>query len=308
MTRFVLNLVLFFGLTSFILLCFVLINSMLVKEHSKMFQEHIKYLVLGDSNPKCAVDVTTDSSFTNYAGSGDSYFYTYLKLKMLATKTKKIDTLILSISPHNLHKNIETEWLFNTKHMRGHFPIYYQYFSAEEWSLFMKNNPLGSIKAMGKIIDRAIRNVFKYYVFNKDLGYTWGEGHKKLKPRKAPFYDILQDFELESNLKSDCSNKAINEIHYFHKTIDIAKQNDIPIILLSTPKRHELWDSEFYCTDLYASFCKENILDLTLVELHDFPISDSGYYDLMHLSGSGAKTFTKELSFILQSKSPEPTE
>ena len=60
----------------------------------------------GDSNMETSVNDKIINNSINLAKSGDSYLYTYLKIKKLIQEDKtKVDTIVISFSPHNIFEN-----------------------------------------------------------------------------------------------------------------------------------------------------------------------------------------------------------
>ncbi|MBN2663207.1 MAG: hypothetical protein JXR68_06120 [Bacteroidales bacterium] len=83
-------------------------------------------LILGDSHAEYSFNDTIYKNAINLAQSADAFFYSYIKLVKFA-ENNNIDTVILSVSYHNLIKEADN-WCFNEEYMKCKIPKYLFFF------------------------------------------------------------------------------------------------------------------------------------------------------------------------------------
>lgn len=83
-------------------------------------------LILGDSHAEYSFNDTIYKNAINLAQSADAFFYSYIKLVKFA-ENNNIDTVILSVSYHNLIKEADN-WCFNEEYMKYKIPKYLFFF------------------------------------------------------------------------------------------------------------------------------------------------------------------------------------
>jgi len=94
----------------------------LVRSDSKyLIEKHIDTIILGHSHAACAYDDTLLENVENLAAGGESYFYTYLKLKALLQSKNQIKRIILECSNNQFSKSME-KWTFKEPKVYWHFP------------------------------------------------------------------------------------------------------------------------------------------------------------------------------------------
>ena len=71
------------------------------KNHDNVVKINTKNIIIGDSNTRWSMDDKIIKGYSNFSTGGETYLFAETKLNIL-TKHNKIDTLILSFSPHNI--------------------------------------------------------------------------------------------------------------------------------------------------------------------------------------------------------------
>ena len=214
----------------------IIINFFLVKSEQIIIPENKNILILGDSNSQCAINDSIFNSTINISSSSDSYFYSYLKLNKILSSNQKIDTVILSFSPHNIFDN---GWLFNKSHIYSRLPIYYPLMGWDDIKYLYKGNVKAFYSSISLVIKQSGKNFVKK-VLRRRFAFEGGflslerdilkEVQEKLiNGEKLPFFKIPQSFKI-----------AENEILYLNKIITSCNKNKLKLYLVNLPKRKEL--------------------------------------------------------------------
>lgn len=248
-----------------------------------------RQLILGDSNTECALNDTVLYNTTNLSSSGESYFYSFLKLKYLLDNNCVVDTLYLSFSPHNLFDN---GWLYNNGNIYSRFKTYYSMMSYEDFTYLIKSKPLAVINATRPIPRQLAKDIIlkiEKGKFNVPGGYQYlnrdilQEVIVKLRNNEPlPFFKIPKDFTL---------SKA--ETTYLKKIISLCASNHIDLFLINTPKRDELLKYKQYGVTQYYEYYEKTLYDVKFLDFSKISMPDEYYGDLVHLNFRGAEYFSK---------------
>lgn len=154
-------------------------------------------------------------------------------------------------------------------------------------------------------------DIFKYYnFFNDNLTlFLNGLGVKNsipylsiLLPIGLSFHTIfLNRDKINEDIKqfskeSKYYERAIFQIHYLRKIVDLCKQKSVRLILINTPK------NEYYLNKLNVSLIRDwnnvpqNHQNITILDFSTFSILDSCFGDLTHLNYKGARIFSNYLN------------
>lgn len=295
MRQFLIRLIIFSSIFFSLLLLFVIANYRFIDKLDLVNNKNKSILLLGDSNMECAVNDKIFSRSINMAASSDSYYYSYLKLNHYITKKIRFDTLILSFAPQNI---IDNGWLFDSKHIYSRLQHYYPLMSGDDLKVLYSNNYKGVNSAIPAVFKRSILNIVKI-ILHKDINGAYGgflklnrnilsEVQLKLKKGEPlPFFNLSKDFKISPT-----------EIKYLEKIISLCQNNNITLILMNTPKRHEILEHPNYSVLEFNDFYAKNFKNILFVDCSRLNLPDDNYGDLVHLNFEGASSFSN----ILQSQ------
>lgn len=257
-----------------------------------------KILVMGDSNSQCAVDDSIFTSCKNVSSSGESYLYTFIKLRKILGSNQSLQIVMLSFSPHNIFDN---GWMFDKKHMNSFFASYYPLMRSGEWTCLLKGNPRAFMSSFGNITKRSIRNIF-YSLKRKKLFSAYGGYHKinrnDLETDKVllqrgeplPFFKIPEETVVSKT-----------EELYLGKIISLCESKGVKIVLVNFPKREEILSYPKYGIRQYYAYYDEKLSRIDFLDLSHYSLPDDSYGDLVHLNSKGASVF----SYYLQNEGLE---
>lgn len=278
----------FLGL--FLLVCVLSysLNSLLLKINGYKIEPHQNVLILGDSHTEYAIDDSIWKNSVNLSHSADSYIYSYMKIKRMKQENPQIDTLLLAFSNHNLLSEYDERWLLNALHIKSKFRIYADLMSFNDFKFFLRSKPLAVFKGILEMPKYSIKLLFKGDIKQRDLGKFQYSNRNKLK-------ESIKRFKNNPNKRALEYSKFEKE--NFFNIIDFCENNDIEILLISTPihgvyLNDEKKKKEF---ELLYSFYEANLYNVPFLDYSFFNLSDSDFQDMNHLNHEGAKKFTEQL-------------
>lgn len=283
MKRFILISILFISPIIWVVFFSLMVNSLIINDQALKIPEHKRILILGDSNPECAINDSIIKHFINLSQSANSYFYNYLKLRQILSNSSSIDTVILGLAPHNIFVEIEEEWLLNSVNMGKMIHDYYPLMEKDDFAVLLNNNREGVTHAISSIIKGSIKNIVDHLRGKKsDYGGYLPLERNDLNMALPQLKNKNRDFEI-----------AKIETLYINKIIDECKKNNIDLLFINTPKRIELWGSKRFEAAHFYSYYSKYFSDIPLLDFHDFYIPDYGFGDLEHLNLQGARIFSE---------------
>lgn len=236
-----------------------------------------KNIIIGDSNTECAINSDLIDNTINLSKSGESYFYSYIKIKNIVSNNK-IEKIFLSFSPHNIFRDDEKLKISSNNRIYSDFIYYFPILSTNEIKFLFSKDYLSSFFSILKSP--------KYFIYkNKKFG-----GHL-----------LLNRNRLQQKLKALKTKKKINwsyydtdsvEVKYLKKIKKFLEQNDVEFYLINTPKRKELINH----SNDYLKFIEFYNKELSEVKFYDFSsyMGEEKYFsDLIHLNSLGSYFFSK---------------
>lgn len=265
-----------------ILLLFTItvVNSIIIN-YSNLFvlDKKVNILVLGDSHTKYAINDNLLDNVSNYSEDADSYFYSYLKLKILKKKNNQIDTLVLSFSEHNISKSIEDRWLLDSKHLKSRLMYYYPLFNKDEISLLLREKPKDLLLNLFSQILSPV-----YYLQKGDKVYG---GYEDLNIDNLEM-EIMKQRNNEINKEKIIFSVSDIEKKYLSKIKQYCAMNDITLVLLNSPV-HKMKKNNL--ENLYEYY-RENFSGVVLLDYSNLNLPDAFFADLVHLNPQGSTYFT----------------
>lgn len=269
----------------------VVANNLLIDATPLAVHDLKTVLVLGDSNPQCAVDDKVYTEAINLSNSSDSYFYSYLKLKKVTETEPHIETVLLGFSPHNI---IGNNLMFTDRHLFSRLAKYYPLMDWEELEVLVVGNPRSSLNASRKVVKEFASNVvntilgrpvYRLGFFQKLNRNLLEEAIEKLENnQEVPFFVMPETVAL-----------VPTEVRYLQKIVELCRERELELVLLSTPKREELLQTPRYGLNEFYAYYDENLSDTPFLDFSRAPLADQDYADLVHLNASGSTRFSAML-------------
>jgi hypothetical protein len=134
--------------------------------------DSVTSIILGHSHAESAYIDSLLTHTVSMAESGESFFYSYIKLRKLLEANKSIRRIVIEVTNNSLEKEID-EWVYGTMYVHYRFQKYAHLFGKNELKLLVIKNPLAVINSI------AITNKYNSnYLRTSDLPYYkytyWG--------------------------------------------------------------------------------------------------------------------------------------
>ena len=261
----------------------------LISYNNKIFKldKGKRILILGDSHTECAINDTVFSESENFSRSAEAYIYTFSKVKKLLKENQQITTVILGFSFHNL---FNYSWFNNKVNLMRKLNSYGYFMNKSELFNLLKVDPVDFIEAVFSIekggLIAAVNSLSNDNYKVLDLG--------------SYFYLIRNkvDVEIEKRKNGQIKNPIETsslQVTYLLKIADYCKEENVKLILISTPIHKYLYYNSEFWERYYFNFYSQNLKKFKLFDYSTLSLPDSCFGDLTHLNYKGARIFSKIL-------------
>jgi len=266
------------------------------KKHFFKVNKNVNIVFAGDSNIACSVNDSLIPHSVNLASNGETYMYTYYKLKNLFEYNPQIKTVFLNYTYSNIDIASETYFLYSKEHLTDKNSSFNYLLGQNEKHLLFFHNPLGYILSLQLAVQKNITRICKTFTgSNQDIrDYNFGRYY--FLDRHKVDEDIYHCFFREWTFtKSDI------QLYYLKMISDLCKEHSVLLVLLKPPAHP--FNKYFLVQEMKRSWTiiqKEQLKD-SLLDFTTLPIPDSCYSDLAHLNYKGARIFSKQLNAVIES-------
>lgn len=260
-----------------------------------------RYVIFGHSHPECAFNDSVISNFKNLAQSGESYFYTYQKVKMVIQQNPQIEVVFIEFTNNQINNLNMSKWIWSEEFLSNKYHIYSPFMNLKDHFLIIQNNLSGFINSFSLSLRYnfgKIRN--SNYSFNNQL--IWG--YRQLN---ECYIDSLLCSNTTYNLPAE-SNYRISEenISYLQQALQFCKLNKKRVFLIRSPqhtKSQDLINNHIYNKILQTRFSSIQFLDF-----NEFPLENDEFMDFEHLNSKGAAKFSKWFDTFLKNNLTPPSQ
>ena len=246
-------------------------------------------VIFGHSHPECAFNDSLINNFANYAQSGESYFYTYFKVKKILDQNHNLKTIFLEFSNDQLdYERDSTIWA--DKYISNRVPIYFPFMKFNDFKFLFSHNPSGFLNS----VSLYIKDNFKR-IGGKNLNYTNHIGGYKYLERDKT--DSL--LNTTSTLPNEKNNKVSKySIPYLDRVLQLCKSHNIKVYLVRSPMHPA--SPELKNEKLYLQILQTHFSEIEFLDFKNFPLLASEFGDLEHLNYRGAKRFSYWFNNLLR--------
>lgn len=282
MKKFIENIIIFISL--FFLVIFFIIY--LTKYHGRFRINTDKtMLIVGHSHSECAFNDSLIVGLSNFSTSGESYFYTYYKVKKIIEQNPHIRCLFIEISNNQIDKHMD-EWIWGSSYLINKFPKYCMFIDYDGIKLLHEKNSNGLKATILPIIKNNILIVKNGLNYNNNIG-----SYKYLQRNK-----LVQDLQL-SQTKENSQTISTYNLEYLSKLIAYCKTKSVKTYLLRSPlhKHYRGFNNE----KLFDIIITEKFKNIEFLDFAGFILSDYEYGDSEHLNFKGARKFSSWFNKLL---------
>jgi hypothetical protein len=245
----------------------------------------IETIIIGNSHTECAINDNLITGIKNLSRSGESYFYSYVKLKQILRKNHSIKNVIIGFSNSEITMKSDSDIWSNESVSR--YCIYFPFMDSDEKKLIQNNNLLYYLKANSLYLRKFLENEYKN---------QWGNLYEA-----GGFYmlkRILNDSLINEYIKKYDSS-TFKQVYsnynliYLDKIITLCKSKKINIVFIRTPFHVNYVG--FVNEYKFQKLLREKYNNIIFWDFCNFKLEKSDFADLEHLNISGAEKFTKYL-------------
>ncbi len=250
----------------------------------------IKYLFLGHSHSECALNDSLISNSKNLSESGESYFYTYQKIKKLLPQNPSITHVLVEFS-NNQIEEVMNDWIWDDKHISYMLPRYAPFINLEDHILLIQNNYSSYYNYSGQ----SLRNDFTR-ISNNDYNFSHSiGGYRWLKRDKI---DSLLTTVNKEKIDQSTSSISIKNIDYLQKIVRFCRNQQVQICLIRSPQ-HQYYPDR-YNEETFAEIRQKNFSTIDFLDFNNFPCTNNEFGDFGHLNYKGAHVFSSWFNQIIK--------
>lgn len=264
----------------------VLINYISKKIDYKL-NRGITKLYIGDSHIQYGVNDSLVNVGKNVSMKGESFYFSYYKLKKLIEENKNIETVYLGFSYHNLSSYYDAS--INGEHSPIISPKYFYILPVKEQFRLVYWN----LRSLPTFIKGVFSIGYRYSL--KDATFSCGSYSNNFTNTMASKKSMEKRLQFQYYTGKKLNTFSDINLLYLNKINDLCKSNKIDLLILNTPL-HPYYQSKIPIN--FINKYKEivNSLNLRVFDFNGISFSDSCFTpDGDHLSLKGAYEFTKEL-------------
>ena len=235
-------------------------------------------LVLGDSQPECAVDDSLYKNAFNLSSGGVSYFYCFVKLRGVLAHNPHIDTVVLGYSYDNLAKGHR---FTGSKYLSGKMRNRFFLFQLEDYLDLLSANPTEVLVNTPQIIVHSVKIAHR----KRYLGL--GKYHKN------NISNLIVPATQGEKVRLPYSKY---EMKYLEKIYQFCESNGVQLVLLTLPIHPYQLEMQSVYREAHCNFATTRMPNALLVNHASFKMGDHCYGDMTHLNVEGARIYSKYLN------------
>ena len=282
------------------IMTFILVGVFLVNRNWANFKISDKnnILLVGHSHSECAFNDTIVSGLINYSQSGESYFYTYFKVKKLISQNPHINKILIEFSNNQIDQHMD-DWIWDDKYLSYRFPKYASFMDLQSLQFLREKNPNCFKQSLPVVVKNNVTMLLKQLNYTKEIG-----GYLYLERNKTD--SILKSRSFEKEILDEFQEVSVHNLAYLHKIIDFCQQNDVAVFLIRSPLHAQYYGYQNEPT--FQDLLVTDFSNVSFLDFSKFPLENKEFGDLQHLNHFGATKFSKWFSNLMASGLFEKTD
>lgn len=292
MKKFISQLALFALLTILFIGGGNLATAILIKKKASFkLADNIDKVVIGHSHPESAYNDSLISGLLNIAQSGESYFYSYYKIKEIIKQNKNLKYIFLEFTNNQLEEERDT-WIWGEETIAFRYPTYSPFLDKEGYQLLLK-------KDLGGVLNLQVKSLMKNAkaVASKNYNYL----------KKTGEYVYLIRDKTDSLIAASAATKkttpvnsklATYNLNYLDKIIELCKEQNTALILIRSPMHQQVFNLINEQTFKEVRISRFNSVEF--LDFKNFSLADHEFGDFSHLNYRGAKKYSSFLNSLLE--------
>jgi hypothetical protein len=244
-------------------------------------------LFSGHSHPECAFNDKLISKSLNVSKSGESYFYTYLKLRKILPNNKKIKVVYLEFGTNNIFQVMDN-WTWGDKIIGQNYPRFHPLMTTQDELFLKKNQPQLSNLLVPKtfIKENVFTIVSKVFIRKGFRSNTRFGGFVPLRRVKA-----TQDMAEMAQISEDSLKISKGSLTYLKKINRLCIQNGKKLILVRCPVHRDYTHPKQEV--IFQEYRRNYLNNIPFLDYGNLIEADSLFSDKGHLNEKGADLFTQ---------------
>ncbi len=281
------------------LTCFFTLNivkHILNKNVSFEIAPSIKYGVFGHSHSETSLNDSIIDNFQNFSKSGESYYYTYHRIKKIIESNSKLEVVFIEFTNNQINQERD-DWIWGEKYMESRFLRMEPFIDFNDQALLLKKAPFRyistSLTSQKNAIDRIIQNNF---IFSDNIKYG---GYNHIKFQKADSLSGRLN-KINNYITIEEHKRSEENLNYLEKILELCDSQSIKALLIRSPlheKYQGLKNEKVFQELLNSRFYKTEFLDFK-----NFYLTNECYGDLEHLNYKGAEMFSLFFDDLINSQ------
>ena len=271
--------------------CFVVLNY----SNSSIFSKFrtntsVTNIFIGDSHIQLGINDNLVHNSINLAQLSEPYKFTLLKLQAILKNNLSVKKVYLGFSYHNLSSGYDD--VVDGEMARDVSAMYFYIFPFKEKVKYMQLFPKDILEYTKLIMVNGLKNLIV-----KDHRQTFlGHYENPFTNSAAAIPTMQKRLQIQYYENESLRPFSIRNMYYLDKIIELCRQSNVELILLSTPL--QAW----YKKNIPAAYIEKynTFLDernIKPLNLEDMPVDDSCFIeDGDHLSIKGASLLAEQLN------------
>lgn len=245
-------------------------------------KETTSIIVLGSSHSACSFDDRYVDNLENFSRSGESYCYTYIKLKKMLEANPGIKTIIVEFSNPFIYDS--EEWLWSDKYIQYHYITFAPFFTYEDNKILFSKHLKAFIGSYPFFVKFAIKKVLKK---EYEYAYSYG-GHE------------IRNEIITKNVQPDFQEGEISRVNlvFLDKIVDYCMQSNVKLMFVRSPLHPDYiyWKNELQ----FQQIRNDRYGNIPFLDFGNYINDDEYFADYQHLNQKGAELFSKAINDTLR--------
>lgn len=281
-----------FVITTIVTIIIIIVLPIFIIKKKAQFEikESAKFVIFGHSHPECAYNDSLIPRFKNLGASGESYFYTYQKMKRIFSQNPEVEIVFVEFTNNQIDEVMD-EWTWGYEKMSFYLPTYFPFLEYDDIQILNKNNE-STFRSSVSVSSR--KNLFRFIKSDYDYSDEIGGFTALDESAVDKILDTLKNDRLV-NYKYKTSD--VN-LHYLRRIIDYCRSQGKEVYLVRSPqhKKYKMLGNE----DLFQSIRKSQFSDIDFIDFNNNNLPNNYYADLEHLNKNGATVLSKKFKELLE--------
>ncbi len=255
--------------------------------------QNTRVLFVGSSLSSCGIRdfLITDSK--NMALGGESYFYTYMKLKKLLEANPQIEYVFIDFMNRRVTQSSE-HLRFTDMYLESQFIRYNHLATSKQTREILEHNFLGYLSVQSTSLREKVYFMKRPYKNYPDALY-WG-GNDFFEGSKLD--SLIRSGDADLSKYNDVSTIGSDEIEYLQEIVNLCKSMRKNLVFMRIPSSEE--NPYRNNEETFQSLKNKYFSEITFLDFDKLPLSRDAYLDLDHLNNKGAENFSHFLNSIVK--------